>query len=383
MSFNIDGLPKEIRGTVKVIEKGDKLELTHPYIDNQDVFKETRAIIESQGGVYFGYYAEAVHWEIPKTNMAEDKTNEVFKPQPPKRTDKKELQPLEGVKKTSEKQQEESEKEYDIKESIQKVGHLYPVLKDAHGNVIDGFHRLAIDSDWPVEKLDHITDPLQLEMARLIANSFRRGIPASEKTERLTHIAEMTDWDAQKIADNLPISYRTVLRYLPDELKDEAKAEAGRVGGLKSAANLSAKSGASRCEAKAEAEKFARRRQPKSEDIRKPTDWIQCEAEDCKTETKYKPDHIVDGKLLCSKCYRKTLGQEAPTKNARTIEPPQPQTPPPIPISNWEICDNEAEETCEIYPYEVIEDGNQTIALFVNEVDASTFVTCKEKPEAA
>lgn len=47
-------------------------------------------------------------------------------------------------------------KEYDIEDSIPKVGHLYPVLKDAHGSVIDGFHRLQHDPFWPVKQLTDI-----------------------------------------------------------------------------------------------------------------------------------------------------------------------------------------------------------------------------------
>jgi len=42
--------------------------------------------------------------------------------------------------------------EYDLKIS-EKIGQLYPVLVDAEGNVIDGFHRLEADPKWRTEKL--------------------------------------------------------------------------------------------------------------------------------------------------------------------------------------------------------------------------------------
>jgi len=40
--------------------------------------------------------------------------------------------------------------------SSRRVGRLYPVLLDKHGNVIDGKHRLAADADWPKMRLDHV-----------------------------------------------------------------------------------------------------------------------------------------------------------------------------------------------------------------------------------
>lgn len=113
------------------------------------------------------------------------------------------------------------EQEYDLKASIPKVGYLYPVLKDAHGNVIDGFHRLRHDPNWPVKKLDHITNPLELAKARLVTNVCRRDVPAEEKTEWLRQIATMTGWTPKEIADNLPVSYQWVMKYIPNEFKEK------------------------------------------------------------------------------------------------------------------------------------------------------------------
>lgn len=36
--------------------------------------------------------------------------------------------------------------EYSIAKSVTQIGYLYPVLKDVHGNVIDGYHMLNIDT---------------------------------------------------------------------------------------------------------------------------------------------------------------------------------------------------------------------------------------------
>lgn len=110
--------------------------------------------------------------------------------------------------------------EYFIATSIPKIGYLYPVLKDAHGNIIDGIHRKNIDPKWPEQKLDHITDPVQLAIARLVANVCRRDVPGEEKTEWLRQIATMTGWTPKQIAENLPVSYPWVMKYIPDEFKE-------------------------------------------------------------------------------------------------------------------------------------------------------------------
>ena len=121
-----------------------------------------------------------------------------------------------------EAKEEVEEKEYDLRDSIKKVGRLYPVLVDAHGNIIDGYHRLAADPNWPVHKVEEIKDPVQLTIARLVANVCRREVPAEEKTKWLRQIAELTGWTPKQIAENLPVSYRWVMKYLPDEYKEKS-----------------------------------------------------------------------------------------------------------------------------------------------------------------
>jgi len=111
--------------------------------------------------------------------------------------------------------------EYFIAKSVTQVGYLYPILKDANGNVIDGYHRLDIDPEWPVKKVDEVRDPVQLAIARLIANVCRRDVPAEEKTEWLRQIAELTGWAPKQIAANLPVSYQWVMKYLSNEYKEK------------------------------------------------------------------------------------------------------------------------------------------------------------------
>ena len=80
--------------------------------------------------------------------------------------------------------------EYDIRESLKSVKQLYPVLLDANGEVIDGFHRLEVDGNWRTEKLDHIRTPTQLYLARIVANTHRRIMSAEEQKEQITKLAE-------------------------------------------------------------------------------------------------------------------------------------------------------------------------------------------------
>jgi len=81
------------------------------------------------------------------------------------------------------------EERYDLTESRRSVRELYPVLLDAHGNVIDGFHRLRADPDWRTETLEHIKTPTQLVLARIIANTHRRAISREEREEQINELA--------------------------------------------------------------------------------------------------------------------------------------------------------------------------------------------------
>lgn len=134
------------------------------------------------------------------------------------------------------------DEETQLKTTWQKLGALDKIKLDAHGNVIDGFHRQKVDPNWPTEKNENITDPVQLAMARLVINVARREVPVEEKTRRLKEIAELTGWSPKEIAENIGMTYSWVMKYLPDEYKDIEKAKVGKIGGELS--------GASRREAK-------------------------------------------------------------------------------------------------------------------------------------
>lgn len=109
-----------------------------------------------------------------------------------------------------------------------RVGKFYPVLLDKYGNVIDGAHRLAADKNWPKIKVHEITSEKDRLIARLISNVCRRKVPAKEKREILQRLGEIylnegvkrgTEL-AIKISEETGMSYRWVMKYLPDNLKE-------------------------------------------------------------------------------------------------------------------------------------------------------------------
>lgn len=118
--------------------------------------------------------------------------------------------------------------EFDLKRSKEVVGHLYPVLLDAHGNVVDGFHRLEADPDWPTQKLEWVKDEETREIVRAHANLMRREIPLEERRESFLKLAkhmERRGVKKGKISTELSkvsgFSDRWVRELLPDELKAE------------------------------------------------------------------------------------------------------------------------------------------------------------------
>jgi len=118
----------------------------------------------------------------------------------------------------------------DFKSSAQKVGKLYPVLEDSYGNVIDGQHRLEADEDWPRIRLESVKTEKDKIIVRLIGNACRRTVPAQEKTDMLDKLASILLKEglkpgeiAEKIAEDTGMSYRWVVKYLPEKYKDPAQ----------------------------------------------------------------------------------------------------------------------------------------------------------------
>ena len=101
------------------------------------------------------------------------------------------------------------------------------MLLDKQGNVIDGKHRLALDKDWPKVTLNHIDTEKKMLLARLVSNVCRRIVSDDEKTRMLREIGEIHRKEgmtrgriAKEIAEETGMSYRWVMKYLPDNLKE-------------------------------------------------------------------------------------------------------------------------------------------------------------------
>jgi hypothetical protein len=122
----------------------------------------------------------------------------------------------------------EDEIDSGLRLSSRRVGRLYPVLMDKHGNVIDGKHRLAADANWPKMRLDHVKSEEDRLIARLICNVCRRNVSAEEKSEILQELGEIYVKAGlkpgkelvSKISEETGMSYRWVMKYLPDNFKE-------------------------------------------------------------------------------------------------------------------------------------------------------------------
>jgi hypothetical protein len=119
--------------------------------------------------------------------------------------------------------------EYDLNQSCNKLGKLVPILKDAHGNIIDGFHRIEVDPKWITVTIDTIDDPVKLELARLAVNFCRRNVGSDELKRRIGFLIE-AGLKVEDIADKTGISKTTIYKYMPQQFKDPIQVEAGKKG---------------------------------------------------------------------------------------------------------------------------------------------------------
>jgi hypothetical protein len=106
-------------------------------------------------------------------------------------------------------------------------------LKDAFGNIIDGFHRKGENASWHELAVPHIDTPIKLELARLAVNFARRRVPPEELKQRIKFLME-NGLKPDEIVSKTGIGKTTIYKYAPQELKDKMKVETGKMGGLAS-----------------------------------------------------------------------------------------------------------------------------------------------------
>jgi peptide/nickel transport system substrate-binding protein len=132
----------------------------------------------------------------------------------------------------------------ELKSSAKKIGQLYPVLLDRHGNIIDGRHRLNANKNWKRLKLNCISTEEDLLVARLVSNTIRRKVTKKEKTEALRQLGHLYIEQgikpgeiANKIAEKTGMSYRWVTKYLPNQFKDESHVKRAKLAARCAAGN--------------------------------------------------------------------------------------------------------------------------------------------------
>ena len=115
---------------------------------------------------------------------------------------------------------EPEEAPYSLAASREGLGELSPVLKDVHGNVIDGFHRLGENANWHTITVPTIDNPIKLELARLAVNYNRRKVAPEELTQRISFLVK-AGLKPEDIAKATGISKATIYRHMPQDLKSD------------------------------------------------------------------------------------------------------------------------------------------------------------------
>ncbi len=114
---------------------------------------------------------------------------------------------------------------YDLKNSKEIIGTLYPRLFDKQGREIDGFHREEADSDWPTTKLEQIDTDVKYWTARIVANSHRRTVSKKERKKEVIELAKALRAEGHEGSLVKPISRFTTFteRYIQTLLPEEFK----------------------------------------------------------------------------------------------------------------------------------------------------------------
>ncbi len=107
-----------------------------------------------------------------------------------------------------------------LRKSAKAVGQLVPVLKDKHGNIIDGYHRKRADINWKEVKLESVDTEGKLLAVQLSSNWLRRNMKPEEKTRILTRLCEIFKDELKGISDKFQEAAKE-LGIGFDELVDE------------------------------------------------------------------------------------------------------------------------------------------------------------------
>lgn len=120
------------------------------------------------------------------------------------------------------------EEEPNYKDSQKIIGQLYPVLKSKDGQVIDGFHRLAVDPNWKSVVLPEVDTEEKLLIARAVSNWQRREVSHEEKAGWINGLAEIYQKQdvaigsaiIQRIMEVTGLARKTTTNYLDAKYKE-------------------------------------------------------------------------------------------------------------------------------------------------------------------
>jgi len=104
-----------------------------------------------------------------------------------------------------------------LRKSREKIGMIYPVIKDQHGNILDGKHRKQADPNWKEVTIE-VKNPLEALLVRVHSNLFKREIPFEEKCQWVTEARKLLQKQGKKgtqqeIAELLGVSREWVSDY--------------------------------------------------------------------------------------------------------------------------------------------------------------------------
>jgi len=117
----------------------------------------------------------------------------------------------------------------ELRKSKENVGQIFPVIKDQHGKILDGFHRKRIDPNWK-ETMVTVENDLQGLLIRVHSNILRRKVDEKEKQDWVKEARKILQFMGQKgtqeeIAKALGMSQPWVALYdlEPTQLQNHTK----------------------------------------------------------------------------------------------------------------------------------------------------------------
>jgi len=114
-----------------------------------------------------------------------------------------------------------------LKTSKLKFGAIAPIILDANGNIVDGFHRREADPRWPAVVYEEIKTPEDRVLYAIASNWHRKEKTKKWKSRMLAWLAKQ-GYKPKEIAHKTGLKLRTVYKYLPKEFKEEEPEELAR-----------------------------------------------------------------------------------------------------------------------------------------------------------